>query len=122
MGTWRMGQNDEDYSLGDRNEITGWAAWSPTAWISLSARLKWHDLESISGIDPQIIGPVQTADPNNYGGDELFGYLGVNLAGQSGWIRGQRVALEAGWPIEQDLNGPQLETDFTLTLGWQYAF
>jgi hypothetical protein len=32
------------------------------------------------------------------------------------------VALEIGAPVYQDLNGLQLETDWTTTLGWQYAF
>ena len=42
--------------------------------------------------------------------------------GQSGWQRGQRVAIEGGIPLMQDLNGPQMETDYTITVGWQYAF
>jgi hypothetical protein len=90
--------------------------------VSASLRVIWQDRDAIEGIDPTIVAPVQTADPKNYGGESLFGYVGVNLAGQKGFIRGHRLALEAGWPIEQELNGPQLETDFTLTAGWQYAF
>ena len=46
----------------------------------------------------------------------------MNLAGQTGLVRGHRLALEADIPIYQDLNGPQMETDFTVTLGWQYAW
>lgn len=65
---------------------------------------------------------MQTANPEFYGGSSLLGYLGLNLAGQHGWIRGQRLALEFGAPITQDLNGPQMQRDWSLTLGWQYAF
>ena len=32
------------------------------------------------------------------------------------------ASIEADIPIYQDLNGPQMETDFTVTLGWQYAW
>jgi hypothetical protein len=85
-------------------------------------RLAWENRDRINGIDSNIVGPVQTADPDNYGGDSLFGYLGVSLAGQSEGLRGHRLALEAGWPIDQDLNGPQMETNFHLTAGWQYSF
>ncbi len=121
MGTFRLG-DDNGYSWGDTHQVTGWAAWGPRPWFSGSLRVEWLNADSIDGIDPNIIGPVQTADPDKYGGDWLFGYVGVNLLGQSGWVEGHRLAFEAGWPIEQDLNGPQMETDFRLMAGWQYSF
>jgi len=33
-----------------------------------------------------------------------------------------RLAAEAGAPVYQDLDGPQLETDLVFTLGAQYTF
>ena len=30
-----------------------------------------------------------------------------------------RLAFEGGAPVYQDLNGPQLETDWIMTFGWQ---
>jgi len=120
--TIRIGENDEGYTLGDANDLTAWAAFSPRAWWSFSGRLAYQQSDSIQGADPNIAGPVQTANPEFYGGSSLLGYLGLNLAGQHGWIRGQRLALEFGAPITQDLNGPQMQRDWSLTLGWQYAF
>ena len=73
-------------------------------------------------MDPMIAGPVQTADPDNYGGETLVLGLGLNVAGQTGVLAGHRLALEAGLPLRRDLRGVQMETDWTLTLGWQYAF
>jgi len=32
---------------------------------------------------------------------------------------GNRLAIEVGAPVYQDLDGPQLETDLVLVLGWQ---
>jgi hypothetical protein len=29
------------------------------------------------------------------------------------------LAAEVGVPVYQDLNGPQLETDWTFSIGWQ---
>ncbi len=121
MGTFRIG-DDNGYDWGNVHEVTSWATWSSRAWFSSSVRLAWESRDRINGIDPNIAGPVQTADPNKYGGDSLFGYLGVSLAGQSGGLRGHRLALEVGWPIDQDLNGPQMEVNFHLTAGWQYSF
>ena len=48
--------------------------------------------------------------------------FGINLAGQTGWQKGNRVAAEIGLPLYRDLNGPQLETDLTFTIGWQRAY
>ena len=76
----------------------------------------------IDGNDAAIRAPVQTADPANHGGETVEALFGVNLAGSSGWARGQRLALEIGLPLHRDLNGPQMETDLTVTLGWQKAF
>jgi len=76
----------------------------------------------IKGIDPAIIAPVQTANPDNHGGEQVQALFGVNLAGQSGALKGHRLAIEYGLPLYRDMNGPQLETDSVLTLGWQKAF
>jgi hypothetical protein len=65
---------------------------------------------------------VPTADPSRRGGDRVDVLVGVNLYARSGFIKGQRLAVEAGMPVYQSLDGPQLQTDFTLTVGWQYAW
>lgn len=119
--TIRLGENDEGYALGDRYEATAWAAYEVAHWISLTGRLKGVTQGSIDGIDSEIMAPVQTADPDNYGGETLEALAGVNLVGQTGALRGHRLAFELGLPVYRDLNGPQMETDMTLTVGWQKA-
>ena len=121
-GTIRLGTNDAGYSLGNRATATTWASFSPQPWISLSGRLQGSTLGRIDGRDDRIVAPVQTADPDNYGGERLQMLGGVNLIGQRGILRGHRVALEVGVPIHQDLHGPQMEGDWMLNLGYQYAF
>jgi len=69
-----------------------------------------------------IVAPVQTANPDFQGGETLEALFGVNLLGQTGYTRGHRLAFEFGFPLVRDLNGPQLETDYMFTLGWQKAF
>jgi len=115
-------ENDEGYAWGDKHTVTGWLAYEWAPWISTSLRLDAMTQARIDGIDPSIMGPVQTANPDFYGGERVAAYFGVNLAGQRGAVRGHRLALEVGAPIFQNLNGPQLETDWTLTVGWQKAF
>ena len=118
----RLDENDEGYTLGDVAEATAWLAFEPQPWISFSGRLKGRSAGQIEGSDPVITAPVQTADPDNHGGETLEVLAGINLAGQTGWQKGHRIAAEIGLPLHRDLNGPQLETDLTFTLGWQKAF
>lgn len=122
QSTLRLGTNDEGYSLGDRHELNGWVAYQFQPWISISGRLNARNDGKINGIDSSIMGPVQTADPDNYGGKRLDASVGVNLAGQDGYLRGHRLALEVGLPVYENLNGPQMETDYWFTVGYQKAF
>ncbi len=122
MGTVRLGENDEGYTFGDKHMATAWASYLWAPWVSTSVRVIGTTLGTIDGIDPRIVGPVQTADPDNQGGDVIELGFGVNLLGTEGLVRGHRIAVEGTVPIYRDLNGPQLETDWTLTIGWQYAF
>lgn len=114
-------ENDEGYTLGDLHQVTGWAQYEWAPWASNSVRLAYQSQDNIHGIDPNIVAPVQTANPDFYGGDRLDLLFGVNLVGQSGPICGHRLAAEFGFPVHQNLNGPQMETDYTFTLGWQKA-
>lgn len=118
MATIRTGENSEDYTLGDEHRFTGWASYSWKHNLSTSIRLAYQDVSNIDGEDEDMRAPVQTTDPDNYGRERLDLYAGVNWA-HSG---GHRLALEVGAPIYQHLDGPQLETDWTLTAGYQYAF
>ena len=124
-GQWtskfRISDNDEDYQLGDEHRLTGWVSYSFVDSVSASFRLAYLDRGDISGMDPSIMGPVQTADPSRQGGTRLDAGIGLNIAGQGG-LYGWRVALEYMLPVEQDLNGPQLETDSLLTLGIQKSW
>ncbi len=115
-------ENDEGYAWGYKHSLTAWGSYEWAPWISTSTRLTGYTQESINGIDPQIVAPVQTADPDNYGGDVLEFSLGANLIGTKGVLKDHRLAFEVTAPLYRDLNGPQLETDWTLTVGWQYAF
>jgi len=120
-GVIRTGKNN-GYRLGNEAKLTAWASYQPAPAVSFSGRIEAKTVDDITGRDPQISAPVQTADPSNYGGDSIWFHAGVNLIGQRGALRGHRLAAEVGVPLYRDLNGPQLETDWIATLGWQYAF
>ena len=120
-GVVRTGKNN-GYHLGNEVALTSWGSYQPKPWISLSGRIEAKSVGDISGRDSRMVGPSPTLNPDNYGGETVTLFAGVNLVAQKGALRGHRVALEIGAPVYQDLNGLQLETDWTTTLGWQYAF
>lgn len=117
-----LGKNDEGYRYGTLATATSWLAYEPFYWASLSGRVKASTQGAISGMDTLIMAPVQTANPDNQGGDTIDLLFGVNFVGQNGALRGHRVGLEVGLPLYRNLNGPQLETDMTITVGWQKSF
>jgi hypothetical protein len=118
----RTGENDEGYSLGDSHKISGWSSYRLSDPVSMSVGLDFHDLGKIDGRDDQILAPVATANPDNFGGQLVNLSVGLNFVGQNGWIKGQRFALEYSSTIFQDANGVQMEMQDMLTLGYQYAF
>lgn len=122
MGTIRLGENGAGYTRGSIGEFSTWVAYEPRPWVSVSGRLLGRKVGQIDGFDPLIVAPVQTANPDFQGGETLEALFGVNLLGQTGYTRGHRLAFEFGFPLVRDLNGPQLETDYMFTLGWQRAF
>lgn len=121
-GSIHLGSNDAGYRFGDVYEGTAWASYRPQPWISLSARARARTTGAVKGIDPAIIGPVQTANPDFQGGQRLDLIGGINLVATHGPLVGHRLGIELGAPVYQDLNGPQMAADWTLTVGWQKAF
>jgi len=121
-GTVRLGDNDEGYSYGNRAMATAWLMTEITPAVALTGRVEAETIGRVDGIDPQIVGPVQTANPDVQGGDSLTGLIGANFAATGGPLRGWRLGIEGGVPIVQDLNGPQMPVDYTLTVGLQKSF
>jgi len=123
LGTVRLGDNDEDYTLGDRLELTGWASYRLAPAWSASLRLAGQGWGDIDGEDPQL-NPVlvPTADPQLQGGRRLDVLAGVNLFLPGGGVGANRLALEAGLPVYEHLDGPQMSADWLLTANWQLLF
>jgi len=118
--TLRIGDNDFDYTLGDRLDLTFWTAYQFNERFSGSLRLAASDIDQIDGANPNL-NPrmVPTADPDNFGGEQVNLLIGLNFLHPPS---GHRLALEFGKPVYQDLNGPQMRTDWLATIGWQKAF
>eukprot|EP00903_Cladosiphon_okamuranus_P004373 g4371.t1 len=127
--TYRLGDNDNGYSKGNRIEAQIWHGWLLSDHVSLSTRLAIANWGDYDGLDEEQSLPVfnammnantvPTVDPSLRGGTQADFAAGINTAwGHSG----HRIAAEVSYPLWQDLDGPQLATDLTFTLGYQIAF
>ena len=119
----RLGENDRDYTFGNIYQGSIWAArkWAP--WVSSSLRLKGEIEENIDGVDPRLNPAlVPTADPDRRGGNRAEIGLGLNFMIPSGPLQGVGLSVEGLVPVYQDLEGPQLERDYTLLIGLRKMF
>ena len=130
-GILRIGENDQDYTLGNKFEAALWGARKITDSLSASAKFDYSSQSEIEGSDARLkmrremMGGTMdspTFDPNSQGRDITTFGLGLNYYFQNGGLSGHRLAAEWETPIDQKVNGVQLELDSVWTLGWQYAW
>ncbi|HYQ73424.1 MAG TPA: transporter [Gammaproteobacteria bacterium] len=123
LSTLRIGENDNDYTLGNRFEASGWGAYEFSDWWSGSLRMRWQTWGNIDGDDDKLNpAMVPTADPDRQGGTRADLLAGINFYARTGLFKGHRLAIEGGLPVYENLDGPQMSTDWMVTAGWQYAF
>ena len=120
--TLRLGENSQSYTLGNKHQISAWGSYSWRPSLSTSLRVTAETEEEIDGRDSQIAAPVQTANPENYGGERISTSLGLNYVVPTGTLAGHRLSVEATLPVYQDLNGPQMKRDNAVVLGWSKSF
>ena len=116
------------YRLGNSLKIGGWLSHRVYGPWSASVRLNgkaWGDIhgsdDKITQTTPMGVPLVPTADPNLRGGKRVDGLLGINFHALDGALRNHKFGIEAGVPLYQHLDGPQLETDWMITAGWEYV-
>jgi hypothetical protein len=122
-GVLRIGENDQDYTLGNRFEATLWGARKITDSLSASAKFDYSSQSEVDGKDARMNEAMSSAlDPKSQGRDITTFGLGLNYYFQNNGLSGHRLAAEWETPIDQKVNGVQLELDSVWTLGWQYAW
>ena len=126
-GILRIGENDQDYTLGNKFEAALWGARKITDSLSASAKLDYSTQSEIDGSDTRLDARnMMMASPGfqtaSQGRDITTFGLGLNYYFQNGGLSGHRLAAEWETPIDQKVNGVQLELDSVWTLGWQYAW
>ena len=126
-GIVRMGDNDRNYSLGNRFDALIWGARKLSDSFSVSAKFDYMNQGEIDGKDAEIEtrnGMMSSPgfESASQGRDVSSFGLGLNYYCRKGTFKGHRLALEWETPMSEDVNGVQLETDSIWTFGWQYAW
>ncbi len=122
-GVLHAGTNKRGYTLGNRYSATGWFGrrWLP--WLDTSFRMNWQQWSELNGEDDQHVGSLLTGENRDrQDGRRLDVLFSLDFYAPTGGLRGARLALEAGLPAYQYLDGPQLRTKWLMTAGIQYAF
>jgi hypothetical protein len=123
IATFRTSSNDNDYRLGNEVTAKAWLNRAVSDALSLTVRLDGYSKSNIHGADP-MLNPMMapTADPDNQGGTKFSLALGADYYVESGRLAGLRFGAEFGKPFYQDLDGPQMEEDYSFELHGQFVF
>ena len=142
----RLGENGEGYSLGNRFQATTWYSRKLNDMLSVSARIEGATWGNIDAAMIETMSPNARADLR--GGERVDILFGLNIFLDTDrwdkWDRlfidkdnGQllqakpqensmdketRLAIEIGFPVHQDLDGPQMKSDWSLMVGLQVSF
>ncbi len=126
IGTIRLGDNNQGYALGDEYEVSTYGAYRWAKWISNSLRFKWREWanyeerdRNIATQNPMGVPLVPTAETGRRGGKRLDLLVGMNILFPEVMGLENHLGIEGGVPIYQNLDGPQLESDYSFFVGWQ---
>lgn len=121
--TIRLGENGNDYTLGNQYQLLMRVDWKWTDWLAPFVQVDGRTWGNIDGADPALDPTlVPTADPDRRGGERVDLLFGFTLYQPKGTFKGHRLAVQGGLPLYQSLDGPQLETDWQIRVGWLWVF
>ncbi len=115
-----VGENYRDYAVGNEYQLNWWFARRVTKPFALTFRTEalWRENYSGAG-DPQLNpNMISTARTDMRGGF----WCNLGFGGIYQFCNGSRLNVEMVLPVAQDLDGVQLETDWTMAASWSKAW
>jgi hypothetical protein len=123
-GTVRMqDHNESGYALGDQFQSTLWSNYNFTHWLTASVRGLYTEQGAIKNQYNDVIhqfGPMDYT--TNYGGKYWDIGFGLSATVPAGELAGNRISVEWLQPIQNNVNGYQLQRDGSLAATWSVAF
>lgn len=125
-GVIRLGENDQEYSFGNRLGFTNWLGYKLSDVFSPQLSLSFVSWGDISGESPDLAmanmnDVVHTVDPDLKAGSRIDLGLGLNIQGPDGPLHDLRFGVNFDLPVYQNLDGPQMWNKGILTFGLQYT-
>ena len=116
-------RNESGYRLGNSLQTTAWGGYKITNWLSTSVRGIYSVQGSIKGDFNEFSSRAGPMDfPANHGGRFWDIGLGLTASIPGGEFAGNTLSFEWLQPIQDDVNGYQIEREGALTASWNYAF
>ena len=102
-------------------EFNSWLQHQLKDSLAISYRFKFSNQNKLNGNSLDITAPLQTANPENYGGKVLHLGLGINY--RTAFLsKNELIGLEVLFPLVQDKNKLQMKSSYQITLGYQKSF
>ena len=111
------------YKLGNEYSINAWYTYEWLKNATVTLRLNYTASGKIQGYDPDISAVTEpAANPQNYGGSFLKGYLGLAYYFTDGSLKNTKISAEFGRPLYQYFNGIQTAANFNSMVSWALIF
>ncbi len=119
---FRLGQNDADYTFGNRFDIVGWGAYKVCDYLSFSGSLSYFNTGMIEGVDADFNSALMPLfDADNSGRRQLDLGIGTNFYIPAGALKNLRIGAEFKIPTYQNVNGIQMKNTLMAIVGIQYS-
>ncbi|MCG8588142.1 MAG: transporter [Proteobacteria bacterium] len=120
-GVYRMTTNRKGYRRRNGYDLSVWFAHRFDARWSASVRMAYRNWNNVRNDDNALDGAFDpSADARRQAGQRVD--LGPGVQVSIPGMPKARLLVEALWPVFRDLDGPQLETDWTVQAGWKWGF
>ncbi|MDH5546959.1 MAG: hypothetical protein OEZ43_15315 [Gammaproteobacteria bacterium] len=117
--TYRVGDNDEGYSLADKADAMIWVR-KPVSGVSLDAEVKLMSWGGIDGRHSGIYSSMETTPAlktANYGGTAVEMTVGAAIP-----VGPTTIGFDVGLPVYQNLRGLQMERTFNMSASLSAMF
>jgi hypothetical protein len=115
-----LDHNRQGWEYGDLHEVNAWGGYTFIPGLVTTLRLNATKQGAIRGRDPVILGYAQGSNPQFYGGQQVSAFVGAIIGGRFFGIPAAQMGVEAGAPLYQRLNGPQLGRDWQMNAVLRY--
>lgn len=123
LGAIHLGYTSAGYKKGNELSSNNWVSYRWTGFLSTSLRAEATSMDKIKGYDSLVYYFNEpSSNPNNYGGQKVNCYAGAVWQFKSGFLKKNRVGVEYGLPVYQNVNGIQTKQSSTINAFWAYAF